>query len=84
MKFKVLISYENPFSEEIVEIEAQNIKLAKGLCEEIKNKNKEHIDYLESKNIYISKTIRECKIYKRDWRDDAIGFEDFLKEKQEE
>lgn len=75
MKFKILISYENSCIEEILEIDSQNAKQAKQKCEEIKINNLEKIQYLEKRNIYSSKIIKDCVIKKTNWYDDAIGCE---------
>ena len=72
-KFKIIISYENSYFEELIEIDAETIKQAKIKCEEIKLENNNKIEFLKSKNIYSSKIIKECKLDKYDWSYEVLG-----------
>lgn len=84
MKFQIAVKYKNYSFEEILEIDADSVEKAKTKCEEIKQENHELIEKLSGKNIYSSKIIEDCRLYKVDkeekiekpkihWRDELIA-----------
>lgn len=79
-KFKAAISYQNCYFEEIIEIEAETISKARIICEEIKKKNEEKIIELNNKNIFTSRKIKKCELYKLDWRLGFLGCMNFENE----
>lgn len=70
MKFKIILTYENYSFEETLQVEAESIQKARQKCEEIKIKNQELIEKLKTKNIFISKQIKDCRLCSLDWRDE--------------
>lgn len=82
-KFKIAVSFVDHNFEEIIEIEARSLKEASEKCEKIKKDNEEMIKHLESKNIYTTRVIEDCKIQKLDWRDDVSRCVSFLEKKEE-
>jgi hypothetical protein len=81
-KFKVAISFVNYSFEEVIEIEASSIKEASKKCEKIKKDDEKMIKHLESKNVYTSRIIKECRVCKVNWKEDLLRCANFLEKKE--
>lgn len=82
-KYKIAVFYVGCNSEEIIEIEEESLSKAEKKCEQIKTDNLIYVKNLKSCNIYTNRIIKECKVYKADWKQDLLRCLNFLEKKEE-
>lgn len=82
-KYKIAVFYVDCSFQEIIEIESDSLSGAEKCCEQIKTSNALSIERLKSFNIYTNRIIKECQVYKADWKEDLLRSLSFLEKKEE-
>ena len=70
--FKVKLIFENNIEEYQV-IQAETIKKANQICEQICLDNKKLVERIESLNVYTTRIIKKCDICNIDWREELLS-----------